>query len=58
MDQILVRELHSEEAAWTDYTKDEAQVKDQLTEGILDILIDDTVATFVRIFENKLETNC
>jgi hypothetical protein len=31
VDQILVRELHSEESAWTDYAEDEAEVKDQVS---------------------------
>ena len=43
VDQILVRELHSEETEWTDYSQDEAIVKDSVSEGLFDILITDTV---------------
>ena len=49
VDQILVRELHAEEAAWTDYSKDEALVKDQLSDAILNLLIDDTVREIKRV---------
>ena len=43
MDQILVRELHSEEKEWTDYTYDETIVKDSVTDGLMEVLITDTV---------------
>jgi hypothetical protein len=56
VDQILVRELHSEESAWTDYSEDEATVKDQLTDNIMDLLINDTVNVFLKIFEKKYAT--
>ena len=49
VDQILVRELHAEEAAWTDYSKDEALVKDQLGEAVLSLLIEDTVKEIKRV---------
>ena len=49
VDQILVRELHAEEAAWTDYSKDEALVKDQLSEAVLNLLIADTVMEIKRV---------
>ena len=49
VDQILVRELHAEEAAWTDYSKDEALVKDQLSEAVLNLLIEDTVKEIKRV---------
>ena len=49
VDQILVRELHAEEAAWTDYSKDEALVKDQLSDAILNLLVDDTVREIKRV---------
>lgn len=42
VDAILVRELHSEEAGWTDYAADEALVKDQLAESVLNLLVEDT----------------
>ena len=43
VDQILVRELHSEEKEWTDYSQDETIVKDAVTESLFDLLITDTV---------------
>ena len=49
VDQILVRELHAEEPAWTDYSKDEALVKDQLGEAVLSLLIEDTVKEIKRV---------
>ena len=41
VDQILVRELHAEEASWRDYTTDEAAVKDQVADAIADMLVED-----------------
>ena len=49
VDQVLVRELHSEEAAWTNYDDDEAQVKDDISTQIMDTLIDDTARAFKHI---------
>lgn len=43
VDQILVRELHAEEADWTDFSRDEAQVKDALANNLMQALINDTV---------------
>ena len=43
IDAILVEELREEEPQWVNYDEDEARVKDQLTEGILESLITDTV---------------
>ena len=44
VDQILVRELHSEEKEWTDYAQDETLVKDSVTESLFELLLADTVA--------------
>ena len=49
VDQVLVRELHAEEAAWTNYDDDEVQVKDELTLVIMDALINDTIQAFSRV---------
>ena len=49
VDQVLVRELHAEEAAWTNYEDDEVQVKDDLSNLILEALIDDTTRAFKQI---------
>ena len=53
MDQILVRELHSEESAWTDYAHDEAEVKDQLSENIFEVMILDTVKILQDIWTKR-----
>lgn len=53
VDQILVRELHSEEASWTDYSADEVVVKNQVAEGILEDLLGETSQTFCKIFQLK-----
>ena len=49
VDQVLVRELHGEEAAWIDYEMDEVQVKDELSNALLDSLISDTVQAFKKV---------
>ena len=46
VDEILVRELQEEEAIWINYNQDEALVKDQMTDIILESLISDTVRVF------------
>ena len=38
-----MRELHAEEADWTDFSRDEAQVKDALANNLMQALINDTV---------------
>ncbi|XP_015725109.1 centrosome-associated protein 350 isoform X3 [Coturnix japonica] len=43
VDQILVQELHEEEAQWVNYDEDELCVKMQLADGIFETLIRDTV---------------
>ncbi|NXL84522.1 CE350 protein, partial [Alectura lathami] len=43
VDQILVQELHEEEAQWVNYDEDELCVKMQLADGIFEALIRDTV---------------
>ena len=43
MDQVLVQELHAEEASGTDYQDDEVQVKDEISNLIMDALVNDTV---------------
>ena len=46
VDQVLVRELHAEESSWTNYDDDEAQVKCELSNMIMESLIADTVMAF------------
>lgn len=53
VDHILVRELHAEEATWTDYNQDEAIVKDQLSSAIWTILIGDTVKKVSQVYINN-----
>ena len=53
VDEILVRELQEEEAMWTDYTKEEAVVKQQMGEALMDLLITDTVEVFSAIFRRR-----
>ena len=53
VDQVLVRELHAEEPSWTNYEEDEAQVKSDLAQVIMDNLINDTVTAFKRIMYKK-----
>ena len=50
VDQILVRELHGEEHAWTDYSADEVVVKDQLANSVMDLLLEDTIKEVVKLF--------
>ena len=53
VDEILVRELQEEEAMWTDYIKEEAVVKQQMGEALMDMLITDTVEVFSAIFKRR-----
>jgi len=39
----LVQKLHAEQASWTDYQDDEVQVKDEISNLIMDALVNDTV---------------
>ncbi|TRY63156.1 hypothetical protein TCAL_11660 [Tigriopus californicus] len=54
VDHILVRELHAEEATWTDYNQDEAIVKDQLASAIWTILIEDTAKRVSEVYNNTV----
>ncbi|XP_057697348.1 centrosome-associated protein 350 isoform X2 [Corythoichthys intestinalis] len=45
VDQILVQELHEEEAQWVCYEEDELSVKMQLADSIFDMLLKDTANT-------------
>lgn len=50
VDQILVRELHAEEAAWTDFSHDETLVKDSIADNLLEALVNDTVAALKKAY--------
>ncbi|NXG53523.1 CE350 protein, partial [Psilopogon haemacephalus] len=53
VDQILVQELHEEEAQWVNYDEDELCVKMQLADGIFEALIRDTVDVLNQIYEKR-----
>lgn len=51
VDEILVRELQTEEKLWTDFSNEEVQVKRQTADAILDFLLDETAFICKRIFQ-------
>ncbi|XP_064004236.1 centrosome-associated protein 350 isoform X2 [Pogoniulus pusillus] len=53
VDQILVQELHEEEAQWVNYDEDELCVKMQLADGIFEALIRDTIDVLNQITEKR-----
>ena len=54
---IIFVTLQEEESVWTDYSKDEVVVKDQMAETILVSLIQDTADTFGKIYNKKQNEN-
>lgn len=56
VDDLLIRELQEEEAEWTNYEEDENIIKNQITQNLLDDLIQDTVDSLNDAFnvKNKL----
>ena len=46
-------ELQEEEALWTNYINEEAVVKQQMGDALLELLITDTANTFSAIFKRK-----
>lgn len=54
VDEILMRESHEEESAWTNYEEDEVTVKNEITLVILDSLLDETVQVILDIRKTKL----
>jgi hypothetical protein len=54
VDEILMKECHEEESAWTDYAEDEVTVKNEIALGLLDSLLDDTVRIILNIRKSKL----
>lgn len=54
VDEILMKESHEEESAWTCYDEDEVTVKNEITLGILDSLLDETVQIILDIRKRKL----
>ncbi len=53
VDDLLIQELQEEENEWTNYEEDELIIKNQITENLLDDLIDDTVASLQNAFQKK-----
>lgn len=53
VDELLVREAQEEEQAWTNYELDEAAVKSQLADAMLNMLLSDTAAAVSKAIENK-----
>ncbi|OCT82819.1 centrosome-associated protein 350 isoform X2 [Xenopus laevis] len=53
VDEILVKEMHEEEAQWVNYDEDELFVKMQLADGIFEALIRDTVQVLQSIEQKK-----
>lgn len=49
VDEIIVQESKREELMWTDYHTEETEIKNQITELILDDLLADTVAVFKKL---------
>ncbi|XP_076044168.1 uncharacterized protein LOC143027091 isoform X2 [Oratosquilla oratoria] len=54
VDQVLVRELQSEEMSWTQYNEDEAAVKVQVSGEIFESLIEETAALFTVVIKKKI----
>ena len=59
VDLLLIGELREEEKVWTEYTEDEDQVMNILTDSIFDLLISDTIqaARQVEIQYNTITTS-
>ena len=53
VDEILVKELQTEEKLWTDFSAEEAQVKRQTADAILDMLLEETVQLYKQILHSK-----
>jgi hypothetical protein len=49
-----MKESHEEESAWTSYDEDEVTVKNEITKGMLDYLLDETVQIILDIRKTKL----
>ncbi|XP_028411019.1 centrosome-associated protein 350-like isoform X2 [Dendronephthya gigantea] len=49
VDAILIEELRQEEPLWTDYQEDETNVKFQVADAILNMLLEDTARVFSAI---------
>ncbi|KAL0280288.1 UNVERIFIED_CONTAM: hypothetical protein PYX00_001629 [Menopon gallinae] len=55
VDELLVGESQEEEAEWTQYDEDEVTVKNNVTVGILDSLLDETAQLLNAIWTKKVK---
>ena len=53
VDEILVKELQTEETLWTNFSSEEVQVKRQTADAILDLLLDETVHIYKHILQRS-----
>ena len=53
VDEVLVIESQEEESQWTNFDKDELIVKNQVTDDIMKMLLEETAAVFAKIFSKK-----
>jgi hypothetical protein len=53
VDEILVKELQTEEKLWTNFSSEEVQVKRQTADAILDLLLDETVHLYKHILQRS-----
>jgi hypothetical protein len=56
VDEILMKELHEEESAWTNYIEDEVTVKNEIALALLNSLLDETVKVISDMRKIKLKT--
>ncbi|XP_019756884.2 centrosome-associated protein 350 [Dendroctonus ponderosae] len=55
VDEALVQNMHSEESTWTNFDKNEALVKDQLTNELLQMLMGETAELMQKVFQKKMD---
>ena len=53
VDDLLIQELQEEEGEWTNYEEDELIIKNQITESLLDDLVEDTILCLTEAFQKK-----
>ncbi|KAJ9595579.1 hypothetical protein L9F63_013247, partial [Diploptera punctata] len=57
VNEILMKETHEEESSWTNYEEEEVLVKNEITLGVLDSLLDETVQILLGIRKSKAENS-
>ncbi|KAJ9595577.1 hypothetical protein L9F63_013245 [Diploptera punctata] len=53
VDEILVKESHNEESDWINYEEDEVTVKNDITQKLLEKLMDETVQLLFSVYKTK-----